>query len=213
MEATLHLGGAEYPLFVPGVVGRQQLLAPAAGVALAHALGVSVEDALEGLASYVPPPGRGRILRGMKRAIVLDDSYNASPAAVLEALAGLSALRAPRKVAVLGDMLELGRYSVEEHENVGKQAAASADVLVAIGIRSRAMADAALAAGMDAARIHRFESSQAAAEALPGLVEEGDAVLVKASQGIRAERIVAALLADPEDRAQLVRQDREWRKR
>lgn len=213
MEADIEVGGTAYALFAPDALGRQQLLAPAAAVALAEALGHAVPDALKGLASYAPPQGRGRLLRGLNRSTIIDDSYNASPAAVDEALAGLKALPAARRIAVLGDMLELGRYSVEEHEKTGKRAAGCADIVAAVGIRARAIADAAEAAGMPADCVHRFDSAAAAAAALAGMVCEGDAILVKGSQSVRTERIVEALLADPADRSQLVRQDKEWKKR
>jgi UDP-N-acetylmuramoyl-tripeptide--D-alanyl-D-alanine ligase len=213
MEADIAVGGHTYSLFAPGVLGRQQLLAPAAAVALAEGLGRSVSEALKGLANYTPPPGRGRLLHGLKHSTIIDDSYNASPAAVEEALSGLKALEAKRRIAVLGDMLELGRYSVEEHEKAGKRAAACADIIAAVGIRARAIADAAEAAGTPAEHVHRFDSAAAAASVLPGIVQEGDAILVKGSQSVRTERVVEALLSDSADRALLVRQDKEWKKR
>ena len=121
MTATVITDGKEYPLTVTGALGRPQLYAPAAALALAKGLGVPLKDALTGLASYVPPPGRARILAGVNGATLIDDSYNASPAAVIESLSALGLMKGARKIAVLGDMLELGRYSVEEHERIGKK--------------------------------------------------------------------------------------------
>lgn len=211
MQATICFKGKEYPLLVQGALGRPQLYAPAAALALAVALGVSVENALKGLASYVPPPGRARILPGVKGSTLIDDSYNASPAAMLESLSALSLMKsAKRRIAVLGDMLELGRYSVDEHERVGAEAGKSVDVLVAVGMRAKAIAAAARKAGLPEAVVLEFNNSRDAAEALAGMVQQGDLVLIKGSQGIRTERIVARLLSNPDDAKNLVRQEREW---
>lgn len=214
MEAALDIEGATYTLRVPGALGRSQLYAPAAGIACALALGMSAGDALAAAASYVPPAGRGRILRGKEGALLVDDSYNASPAAVEEALSALALVPGrSRRIAALGDMLELGRYSADEHARIGALAAQKVDVLVAVGSRSRAMRDAAVAAGMSEEQALWFGTSREAAEALSGMVAAADIVLVKGSQGIRMERVMEALLLNPEDRQHLVRQEREWRAR
>jgi UDP-N-acetylmuramoyl-tripeptide--D-alanyl-D-alanine ligase len=214
MEATLNVQGTSCTLRVPGALGRSQLYAPAAAIACALTFDLTLEQALKGAGAYVPPAGRGRILRGMKGSLLVDDSYNASPAAVEEALSALQLLTGrARRIAVLGDMLELGRYSAEEHERIGALAREKVDVVVAVGIRARAIATAATAAGMKDGNVFSFDTSKDAAEMLEGFVEAGDAVLVKGSQGIRTERIVERLLADPSDLPKLVRQEREWKAR
>jgi UDP-N-acetylmuramyl pentapeptide synthase len=110
-------------------------------------------------------------------------------------------------------MLELGRYSQEEHERVGKLAVEHTDVLVTIGARSHATADAARTAGMAEERVRSFETSNDAAAQIAAMVGAGDIVLIKGSQSIRTERIVEALLADSADLPLLVRQDAEWKRR
>ncbi len=213
METIATADGKEYSLFVPGVIGRPQVLAPAAALALALSLGVPAEDVLTGLAEYLPPPGRGRLLSGKSGSLLIDDSYNASPAAAQEALESLVLAPGKRKVAVLGDMLELGRYSVEEHERIGALAAATADMLIAVGPRSRAMANAAQKAGLPENWVHSFDTAAQAAEYLANAVQSGDAVLIKGSQSMRMERITGALLEDPADAKYLVRQEEEWKRR
>lgn len=213
MKATLSYEDAQYTLEVRGALGRQQLYAPAAAFAVAVALTGDPEAALAGLAAYVPPPGRSRILRGHAGAVLIDDSYNASPLAVIEALGALALLPGKRRIAVLGDMLELGRYSRQEHERIGKIAAESSDVVVAVGPRACAIAEAARAAGMPEDSALMFDTSYAAADTLREMVGEGDVVLVKGSQSIRMERVVERLLDDPKDAALLVRQDKEWKRR
>lgn len=214
MEAGIEIGGNTYTLRVKHALGRSQLYAPAAGIACALALGMSAEDALQGAENYVSPAGRGRILRGKNGAIVVDDSYNASPAAVEEALTALSLIPGrTRRIAVLGDMLELGRYSVEEHKRVGALAAEHADVVVGVGVRARAIAEAAREAGLSEDQVLSFDSAKEAATALADMIAEGDLILVKGSQGVRTERVAAALLENAEDQAKLVRQEREWQRR
>lgn len=211
MEAKVLVGKEEHTIRANNALGRSQIYAPAAALALALSLGLSARQALKGLAKYEPPAGRARILLGIHDSIIIDDSYNASPAAVEEVLRSLPELPGKRRVAVLGDMLELGRYSKDEHERIGTLAAEHADIVVAVGTRASAIADAAERARKG--EVLRFDTSKEAAKTLPELIQEGDIVLVKGSQGIRTERIVEALLRNPEDMPKLVRQEREWKKR
>ncbi len=209
MTAEVCFGDEVGTIVVRGSVGKVQILPVAAALATGHAFGIALKEALVALEAYVPPPGRGRLLRGKNGSTLIDDTYNSSPVAVEEALETLKNFPgAKRRVAILGDMLELGRYSVQEHERIGTLAKQSADIVVAVGIRSRALA---LADGP--AQTLQFDDSRAAAIALVDLVKEGDVVLVKGSQSIRTERIVEALLADPADASKLVRQEREWKRR
>lgn len=217
MQAQVAISGQEHPLVVKGAVGSPQLLAPAAALATALALNGDMKEAFKSLESYVPPPGRGRLLKGKDGAILIDDTYNASPAAVEEALASLALIHTQipgtRRVAILGDMLELGRYSKDEHEKIGRLARDKADLLITVGPRARAIAAACLEAGMPEDAVQSFETSQEAAPHVAARIGAGDIVLVKGSQSIRTERIVEILLADYADRALLVRQDRDWKKR
>ena len=209
MQADVVAGSYKGTLTVHGALGRQQLYAPAAALALGLALGMTAEETMEGLASYVPPPGRARILPGINGSILIDDSYNASPAAAEEILRSLDLVKGTgRRITILGDMLELGRYSMEEHARIGALAAKHADVVIGVGTRSRAIADAAQ--GTEA--LH-FDDSLQAAEALPATIGKGDIVLVKGSQGVRMERVTKALLGNEADLERLVRQDPEWLRR
>ena len=214
MQAQVDRNGEEKTVVVAGSVGRTQVLPVAAALATATALGMTTAEALTALQSFVPPAGRGRLFVGVHGSVVIDDSYNSSPAAVEEALETLAAFPgAKRRIAVLGDMLELGRYSVREHERIGALAVERADVVVAVGIRARAFTRVAGGKTLEEDKVLAFDDSRAAARALPDFLREGDVVLVKGSQSVRTERIVAALLADQSDRALLVRQARHWLRR
>ncbi len=210
MKANIKVADEERAeIVIKGAVGKTQVLPTAAALATARAFGISMKDALSGLANYAPPPGRGRLFAGKNGSVIIDDSYNASPVAVEEALQTLKAFpRAKRRIAVLGDMLELGRYSVMEHERIGAIARGSCDLVAAVGIRARAFA-----AAQGAAAVILFDNAKVAGPALAEILKKGDVVLVKGSQSVRTERIVEALLADPADAAHLVRQEREWKRR
>lgn len=204
--------GAQATVKLPGTFGFHHAYPVAAAVATARALGIPLAEAVKGFDALVPPPGRGRILPGILGSVLIDDTYNASPVAIAASLDALETLAVPgRRVLVLGDMLELGTYSIAEHQKVGERAARTADVLITVGVRARAMCDAARAAGMNDARIHCFDDSRVASAEVPALIAAGDLVLLKGSQGVRLERITRALLADTADPTRsLPRQDAEW---
>lgn len=214
MEVHMRVDGTEASFVVRGSVGKTQALPVAAALALGHALKIPLNDALAALASYTPPPGRVRVLSGAHGTTIIDDSYNASPAAVEEVLHTLADFpHAGRRIAVLGDMLELGRYSVAEHERIGRLAAEHADMIISVGVRARKIVDAACAAGFPEEKTISYKDSLAATEAIPALLQKGDVVLVKGSQSVRTERIVEALLENPADHALLVRQEVQWKRR
>jgi UDP-N-acetylmuramoyl-tripeptide--D-alanyl-D-alanine ligase len=125
-------------------------------------------------------------------AILLDDTYNASPESTLAALNLLDELDG-RKIAVLGDMLELGPYEERGHEMVGVRAAEVADELVTVGELGRQIAAAARKSGMPASSVIEVKDTQEAIEFLKSRLGEKDVVLVKGSRGVRMDRIVAAL--------------------
>ena len=133
-------------------------------------------------------------VRSKKGALLLDDTYNASPQSMLAALNLLDEMDG-RKVAVLGDMLELGRYEWQGHEMVGRRAAEIANELITVGERGRMMAAAACRAGFPPNRVIEVEDSDQAIDYLQERLQENDVVLVKGSRGMEMDRIVAALEA------------------
>jgi UDP-N-acetylmuramoyl-tripeptide--D-alanyl-D-alanine ligase len=131
-------------------------------------------------------------VQGPRGSLILDDTYNAAPPSVIAALNLLGELEG-RRVAVLGDMLELGEYSERGHRLVGGRAAEIAEELVVIGERARWIADEAIRSGMPSSRVKTCESNEAAAEYLRERVREGDVILIKGSRGMRMDHIVDAL--------------------
>lgn len=197
---------------VSGALGVPYAYNFAAAGAVAAQFNISLQTTADALSKQATAPGRMRLIDGIKDTIIIDDTYNSSPIAVIQALSTLGELRGVhRKIAVLGDMLELGRYSVEAHKEVGKQAAETSDILIAVGVRSRGIALGAIEAGMNPEKIIQFEESTKAGRTLQNILEPGDAILVKGSQGMRMERVVADIMREP-DRAEnlLVRQSDIW---
>jgi UDP-N-acetylmuramyl pentapeptide synthase len=215
MRMQVTARGVSSEVCVPGVLGVQHVYPTLAAIATGVVFDVSLQDAARVLNSNVHAPGRMRIIEGVKNTVIIDDTYNASPIATEEALGVLSALGATRrKVVVLGDMLELGIYSVAEHKVIGTRIPRHADLLVAVGIRTQAVVSAARESGMEEEKILSFYKSKVAAEHLCALLQERDIVLVKGSQSMRIERIVEAIMRDKERAEELLaRQEREWKER
>lgn len=198
-----------------GALGVSSMYTIAAAAAVASEFNISISEVASDVLQFVPPPGRMRVVPGLKSTTIIDDTYNSSPTAVVSALETLREIKgAKRKIAVLGDMLELGKYSSDEHEKIGALAAQSADILITLGIRSRRTAAAALANGMNDKVVYQYDDVGRAGRELQTLLKLGDVVLVKASQGLRAERIVEEVMAEPERAPELlVRQSTTWRQK
>lgn len=212
-DVTIH--DVKKRLELEGVIGSHLLTSALCAIAVGNALGLSLDQMIQDLRSFRPHPGRLNPLPGIKRTLVLDDSYNASPASMRAALDALSSFEIDenaRRIAVLGDMLELGKTSDELHREVGAYAAKKdIDFFVIAGSRAARFADAALQVGLDEKRIVRCNDTVAAAKFLKKNIHSGDVVLVKASEGMRFEIIVKELMAEPERAALLlVRQSPDW---
>ena len=179
------------PLRVGGAHAALDALAAAAAVVAA---GAPLAPAVAAMAAMEPAPGRGRITRIEGDIAVVDDTYNSNPEALASVLGTLSASEpAGRRVLVMGDMLELGAHAAAFHRAAGERAAASGvALLVAVGPLSRSAADTARRGGVE---VHTADDATAAARLVPGLVREGDLVVVKGSRGIHLEHVVDALLA------------------
>ncbi|MCF7815590.1 MAG: UDP-N-acetylmuramoyl-tripeptide--D-alanyl-D-alanine ligase [Candidatus Pacebacteria bacterium] len=200
-------------MFVRGSLGVQHAYNYAAGAAVASVFNIDVESVKRALGDHLPPPGRMRLIQGIKDTLLIDDTYNSSPTASERALATLSELRGvKRRIAVMGDMMELGQFSIREHERIGRIVAKSADILVTIGVRARSFSKGAIEQGMSEKNIFEFEDALQAGKELQTFIKSGDVLLVKGSQSIRAERFVEELMAEPELAEDLlVRQDAMWK--
>jgi UDP-N-acetylmuramoyl-tripeptide--D-alanyl-D-alanine ligase len=202
------------PVSIIGALGMPRVMTTLAALAVADVLGVDLVSAAQALMQWQPTPGRMRLIEGLNGSTIIDDTYNSSPVAALAALDTLAAVPARgRRIAMLGDMLELGRFSTDAHRTVGERAARTADMLITVGFRSRATGESALDNGLHDEQVREYEQTEStrAGRELARELKEGDVVLVKGSQSMRMERAVRELMAYPEQsEALLVRQDAEW---
>jgi UDP-N-acetylmuramoyl-tripeptide--D-alanyl-D-alanine ligase len=178
-----------------GLVGRANLANLLAAAAVALDFGIPLAAIADRASRLTAAAHRGEVLRLAGGVTVLDDSYNANPTATRLALAVLARTTATRRVAVLGEMLELGARAIALHEEVGRAAAASGvDLLFAVGgAPAAALAEAAVAAGLPRASVRHVAASDQAAGEVAARVLSGDVVLVKGSRGIRTDRVVERL--------------------
>ena len=172
------------------MLGRHSVHTALAAAAVGLVEGQSWEEIIDGLRGATQL--RLLVVPGLRGAIILDDTYNASPTSTIAALNLLEELDG-RKIAVLGDMLELGAYEEEGHRKVGRRALDVAAVLITVGERGRLIAEAALAWGMEAEKVIIAEDNDSATARLREIVACGDIILVKGSRGMKMEEIVAAL--------------------
>lgn len=191
-------------------VGLPQAYAALAAAAVGLTRKMDLLEISRELHKCKPLPGRMNLLAGVKKTLIIDDSYNSAPVSVISALSYLQGMKGSgRKIAVLGDMTELGIYTEEGHREVGTRAAEAVDILVTVGRRAKFMAEAARAAGIST--VKEFDHHQEAREYLVNTLQAYDMVLVKASQVMRFEKIVREIMAHPEEAEKLlVRQSKRW---
>ena len=202
------------------LLGRHNVYAALAAVAVGLALGVPLEEALEKLAGVTPLPGRLCPVPGIGGSLLLDDSFDASPASVLAALDTLGLFADGRRVAVLGDLFErtaeltqLGSFASDAYRRVGQRVAQVADLLVTQGDGAQLIAQQARLHGLAAEQVLETYTPEDTIRGLTDCLQEGDAALVKGTLESRMERVVAGLLAQPEQASEvLVRQTAGWRK-
>jgi UDP-N-acetylmuramoyl-tripeptide--D-alanyl-D-alanine ligase len=188
-------GGTPVELPLPG---RHNVMNALAAAAVGQVLRIAEEDIAAGLAAYVGRDLRSRVLVDGRGVTYFVDCYNSSPQAAQAALSFVAAAPAEgRRVAVLGDMLELGEASEQAHLDVGKFAAEAAfDAVAGLGEGGRLIADGARAAGMSAEAAPSFAGLEELAAYLAAWLQPGDVVLLKASRGVRLEGILDKLGVD-----------------
>jgi UDP-N-acetylmuramoyl-tripeptide--D-alanyl-D-alanine ligase len=190
LGTTFSLDGRTFELSLPGRHNLENLLA---AIATARAIGVSWEGIERGVRELKPAYHRGVIVP-WHGATIYDDSYNSNPYALKRALELMEQADAEgRRIAVIGDMLELGEREHEYHRESGAAIPKSIDVVVGVGPRSQSLLDGARGAGFDGDRLHHFADAESAGAFLEGFIRGGDLVLIKASRGIGLDRIVTML--------------------
>ncbi|MDE3088396.1 MAG: UDP-N-acetylmuramoyl-tripeptide--D-alanyl-D-alanine ligase [Chloroflexota bacterium] len=187
---VLHRGREHLHVRVP-LLGRHSVHTALAAASVGLIENLSWEEILRGLQD-VAAQLRLIAVPGENGTTILDDTYNASPSSSLAALNLLAELNG-RKIAVLGDMLELGELELQGHQLVGGRAAEVVAILIAVGAKGRWIGDAARAAGLSKERVLFAEGNAQAVEILRQVMRAGDLILVKGSRGVKMEEIVAAI--------------------
>jgi UDP-N-acetylmuramoyl-tripeptide--D-alanyl-D-alanine ligase len=219
LRLKYRVGQTDLDLSLTGTVGRPQALSCAAALAVVSAMGGDLQQAIVRLSrDFHGMHGRMRLIPGIKHTWLIDDTYNSSPLAAYSAIRDL--LEFPieagaKRIAALGDMLELGDLSEQAHLEMGKAAADSGlDLLVACGTLAHVIAKGAREAGMPEEKVFTFAKSADAGLFIQERLHANDVVLIKGSQGVRMERITKELMARP-DLAErlLVRHTPDWLER
>ncbi len=206
-------GEGEQPVSLQ-LPGAHQASNALAALAVGQRYGIPLDVAAHALAELATLPGRLQPLPGLDGSTILDDTYSASPAPVLAALTflrGLPRQQAARRIAILGDILDLGRFAGGAYQGIGTSAAGSVDLLITVGEGGQGIAAAAREAGMDAGAIFVTYTNKEAIRTATSHLQPGDVVLVKGDTETRMEQVALALLAEPErDGPRLPRQAPGW---
>jgi alanine racemase len=213
LSFTVYYNGKEYPGFTP-LLGRHQIYAVLAAVATGIFFNVPVRQGVAALSELSRGAGRMNLLSGKNGALILDDSFTANPESTMAALDTLAELPGANKVAILGDMPDLGDSEENAHRQVGDYAVTRAQRLVTKGEAAQKIASAALEreSGLGKHAVHVTFTSDDAAAAVKDLLLPDTVILVKGGPLARMERVVERLLANPRrDRWKLERQGAGWK--
>ena len=207
--------GTKLPVLLPNILGQHLTYTVLAAVAVGIAFDLNLHDVIDALKNFEPPKGRMHIIKGIKHTLIIDDTYNSSPLAVQKALEQLGQIKlnkTARKFAVLGDMLELGSYTEQGHREIGQACVENkVDYLITVGEMSRDTNHGAIKKGMNKDRCFNFNTSEEAGKFVQQKIKQGDIILVKGSQGVRMEKVVKEIMAEPlKAKELLVRQEKPW---
>ena len=193
MNFTCHTAQRSFTAEIP-TVGKHNIYNALAAIAVGLEVGLGFDDICSGLNNFTASPMRLHI-EELGDYVVINDAYNASPMSMSAAIDTLVAVAKNRKVAVLGDMLELGHIKIEAHRQIGqKLAKCHIDIVVTVGELARHIAEAASDQGVDVALA--YDSHDAASAALMTIIQPGDTILIKGSRGMKMENMVKMFLAN-----------------
>lgn len=197
------------PIWLDYLFGKEQIYAALSAIAVGISLDLNLIEISQALKNYKSLPGKMRLIKGIKNSFVLDDSESASVFSMAEALEILGKIDieelarssfgeqnfSGRKIAVLGDILGIGKYTIEAHEAIGERVAKAADLLFAVGSRARFIAQGALEKGMEKEKIFQFDEIEKAGTSLQNEIRGGDLILVDGSKEMEMQKIVQEIRA------------------
>lgn len=215
LSFKLDYQGKSVPVRLPHIIASHQIYAVLAGVSAGIAMKINLVDIAKALGNFSPPPGRMNLLAGADGSAIIDDTYNSSPRSAIAALETIEKMESLRKIAVLGDMLELGKEEEAGHKEVARKIfTLNADMFFAVGDRMKMAILELERLGYAEEKIFWFENPGEAGIKLLEKIKPGDLILVKGSQGMRMEKIVEKIIAEPiKARKFLCRQSSDWWKK
>ncbi|OGY44891.1 MAG: hypothetical protein A2731_01020 [Candidatus Buchananbacteria bacterium RIFCSPHIGHO2_01_FULL_39_8] len=207
--------GKTVPVLLPKILGEHLIYTALAAISVGLVFDLNLHTIINSLKNFEPPKGRMHIIKGIKNTLIIDDTYNSSPLAAKKALYQLGKINlgtGHKKFAVLGDMFELGSYTEQGHQEVGEAVVEyKIDYLITVGEMSRDIIRGAIERGMNKDNCFNFKDSVEAGRFLQQKISEGDLILIKGSQGVRTERAVKEIMAEPEKAKELLtRQYEPW---
>jgi len=186
--------GSFVPVFLKNVFGKSHAYAAAIGATVGIIYNMNIVEIAESLSiNYKPAKRRMNLILGAKNTHIIDDSYNASPLSMKQALETLCDLKTENKIAILGDMLELGEYSQGAHEEIGRLAAEGVDFLITVGQNGKIIASAAERTGLSKEKILIFDKAEEVIKPVKKIIKNKDLILIKASRGIGLDKVVDSL--------------------
>ena len=208
MIIRLEYGGSYMPLKLERVFGQPQAYALAAATAVGLALGLNFVSVVQNLEKYKILKARTTLIKGIKNSWIFDDSYNSNPDALKSAIIIFQDLvnlikkekifALQRRIMVLGDMRELGKYSAEAHKQISPLLKENADLLILVGQEMKIAAEECKRIGVPSENIFWFADSKEAARKAKEIVKPGDLILVKGSRGVHLEEVTLNLMAEPQ---------------
>mgnify|MGYP003888912767 CR=1 FL=1 len=215
LSFKLNYKGTTLPIRLNGVLARHQIYAALSAAATGIYFGINLVEIGKNLEKFVSPCSRMNLLPGIKKTLIIDDTYNSSPKSAIAALETLSEIKAPRKIVVLGDMLELGEKTEEGHQAVARKfLETKAHLFFAVGRRMQIAVSELHQQGFNKNLFYYFKDPISAGKKLQEIIQEGDLILIKGSQGMRMEKIVEEIMAEPQKAKELLcRQNKEWKEK
>lgn len=179
------------PVWLKNLFGKEHIYAALTAVAVGELLGLNLVEISDSLKSYQGLPGRMKLIEGVKNTLILDDSESAMPLSMAEGLDILKKMTiAGRKIAVLGDIINIGPNTLEAHEAIGELVKVSADLFFTVGLRAKFYAEGAKKKGFPEDKIFSFNEVKEASAALQKEMNEGDLILVDGSRELKMTKIV-----------------------
>lgn len=213
LSFKLNYKGTSIPMRLNNILAEHSIYAALSAISIAIGFELNLVEIAEALENFSMPTGRMTLIAGIKNTSIIDDTYNSSPVSAIAAIKALKNIEAPRKIAVMGDMLELGENNESGHIEVARKfLEIESGIFFAVGERMKIASEELKKHNISPERLFEFSDPMNAGRKLQEIMKPGDLILVKGSQGMRMEKVVEEIMNEPEKAEQLLcRQNKEWK--